>query len=279
MFIDSQSIASHTFLKVWKLSKTYWRRSRVWRRRTRVLAANNVTFEIACGKTLALVGASGSGKSTVARCVAGLEKSDAGEIWINDHEIARLSTQELFPVRSEVQMVFQDPATAMNARMTAAEVIEEPLLIQQCGTREERRERVMGLMNEVGVSPEWMGRNIMQFSGGQQQRIAIARALTLRPKLLILDEAYTGLDLSTQAQIANLLLDLQATHGLTYLLISHDLKLVLRVADTITVMSEGEIVEQGPAAEILDNPTHRETKGLVLAAGLKLATAASGGPR
>lgn len=279
MSIDSQSVASGTFLKVQKLRKTYWRRVRVWRRHTPVSAANDVTFEIACGKTLALVGASGSGKSTVARCVAGLEKPDAGEIWINGREIAALSANELFPVRREVQMIFQDPVTAMNPRMIAAEVIEEPLLLQRNGTREERRERVKGLMNEVGVNPEWMDRNIMQFSGGQQQRIAIARALALRPKLLILDEAYTGLDLSTQAQIANLLLDLQATYDMTYLLISHDLRLVSRVADAIAVMSTGEIVEQGPTAEILDNPAHRETRGLVIAAGLRLGSMASGDPR
>lgn len=273
-------VAGDPFLRVKGLSRRYWRQSRPWRRRTALDAARNVTFEIARGTTLALVGPSGSGKSTVARCIVGLERLDAGEIWIGDREIARLSGRELFPVRREVQMVFQDPATSMNPRMTAAEVIEEPLRLQYLGEREERASRVQELMKEVGVPSEWMERGITQFSGGQQQRIAIARALALRPTLLVLDEAYTGLDLSTQAQIANLLLELQAVHGLTYLLISHDLRLVSQIADAVAVMSAGEIVEQGSAAEILDGPEHRETQQLVrAAAGLKLGSTACKGSR
>lgn len=273
-------VAGDPFLRVKGLSRRYWRQSRPWRRRTALDAARNVTFEIARGTTLALVGPSGSGKSTVARCIVGLERLDAGEIWIGDREIARLSGRELFPVRREVQMVFQDPATSMNPRMTAAEVIEEPLRLQYLGEREERASRVQELMKEVGVPSEWMERGITQFSGGQQQRIAIARALALRPTLLVLDEAYTGLDLSTQAQIANLLLELQAVHGLTYLLISHDLRLVSQIADAVAVMSAGEIVEQGSAAEILDSPEHRETQQLVrAAAGLKLGSTACEGSR
>ena len=244
----------------------------------RIDAARNVTFEIVPGKTLALVGSSGSGKSTVARCVAALEKPHDGEIWIADCDITKLSSAELFPLRREVQMVFQDPATSMNPRMTAAQVIEEPLLLQHLGTREERATGIRELMKEVGVNPEWMKRGITQFSGGQQQRIAIARALALRPKLLVLDEAYTGLDLSSQAQIANLLLELQETHGLTYLLISHDLRLVAQVADSVAVMSMGEVVEQGPTRQILESPLHSETKKLVLAAeGFRLASRAPGG--
>lgn len=273
-------VAGDPFLRVKGLSRRYWRQSHPWRRRTALDAARNVTFEIARGTTLALVGPSGSGKSTVARCIVGLERLDAGEIWIGDREIARLSGRELFPVRREVQMVFQDPATSMNPRMTAAEVIEEPLRLQYLGEREERASRVQELMKEVGVPSEWMERGITQFSGGQQQRIAIARALALRPTLLVLDEAYTGLDLSTQAQIANLLLELQAVHGLTYLLISHDLRLVSQIADAVAVMSAGEIVEQGSAAEILDSPEHRETQQLVrAAAGLKLGSTACKGSR
>lgn len=281
MSIDSNAVAAGgQFLRVRGLGRRYWRRSQIWRRRTALDAARNVTLEISRGKTLALVGASGSGKSTVARCVAGLERADAGEIWIAGHEISRMTVSELFPVRREVQMVFQDPATSMNPRMTAAEVIEEPLLLQRLGKREERTARVRELMKEVGVNPEWMGRRITQFSGGQQQRIAIARGLALRPKLLVLDEAYTGLDLSTQAQIANLLLELQCAHGLSYLLISHDLRLVAQVADAVAVMSAGEIVEQGSSDQIFGSPAHPETKKIVDAAtGLRLGPAASGGPR
>lgn len=281
MSIDARSAAAgDIFLRVRKLSRRYSRRSRPWKIRTLINAAKDVTFEIERGKTLALVGASGSGKSTVARCVAAMERPNEGEIWIDDREIAKLSRAELFPLRREIQMVFQDPATSMNPRMSAAQVVEEPLLLQRYGTHEERRARVAELMKEVGVNPEWTARRISQFSGGQQQRIAIARALALRPKLLILDEAYTGLDLSTQAQIANLLLEVQAAHHLTYLLISHDLKLVAQIAGTTAVMSAGEIVEQGPTDQILDSPAHRETQELVRSAvGLRVWSALSGEAR
>jgi len=226
-------------------------------------AARDVSFDVVAGKTHALVGSSGSGKSTVARCVARLERPDAGEIWINSREIASLGQHDLFPVRTDVQMIFQDPATSMNPRMSAAEVIAEPLVLQKRGTSQERRARVAQLMKEVVVAPEWMGRRVPEFSGGQRQRIAIARALALRPKLLILDEAFSGLDVSTQAQIANLLLDLQAAHSLTYLLISHDLTLVSRMADAVAVMNAGQIVERGPVAQIMTNPTQPETRALV----------------
>ena len=240
------------------------------------MAASEVSFEVADGKTLALVGSSGSGKSTVARCVARLERPDTGEIWINSREIASLGQHDLFPVRADVQMIFQDPATCMNPRMSAAQVIAEPLVLQKRGTRDDRRGRVAELMKEVGVFPDWMDRRVTEFSGGQRQRIAIARALALRPKLLILDEAFSGLDVSTQAQIANLLLELQAEHSLTYLLISHDLTLVSRMADAVAVMSAGQIVEQGPVSQIMTNATRPETRALVAAVeGFRTAFAAA----
>ena len=264
-------------LRVRQLSKRYWPHSHAWRRGTPLAAAKEVSFEIISGKTLALVGASGSGKSTVARCVAQLEKPDAGEIWISSQDVSSLAERDLFELRAQVQMVFQDPMTAMNPRMSAAETIEEPLLVQRRGTRDERRDRVNELLREMGVNPEWSSRNITQFSGGQRQRIAIARALALRPRLLILDEAYTGLDLSTQAQIANLLSDLQAAHQLTYLLISHDLRLVSRVADTVAVMCAGELVELGPTAEVMGCPQQAATRALVAAAGGSTARPGSNG--
>jgi peptide/nickel transport system ATP-binding protein len=264
MATDAHSPSHADFLlRVRGLSKTYWLRRRAFLRRAPLAAARDVSFDVVAGKTLALVGSSGSGKSTVARCVARLERPDAGEIWIDSRDIASLGQHDLFPVRTDVQMVFQDPATSMNPRMSAAEVIAEPLVLQKRGTSQERRARVAQLMKEVVVAPEWMERRVTEFSGGQRQRIAIARALALRPKLLILDEAFSGLDISTHAQIANLLLDLQAAHSLTYLLISHDLTLVSRMADAVAVMNAGQIVERGPVAQIMTNPTQPETRALV----------------
>ncbi len=253
-------------LRVEGLSRRYWRSSAALGKRSAVQAADDISFEISPGKTLALVGRSGSGKSTVARCVMRLEKPDAGKIWIGDTDIAQLDSAALAPFRSRIQMVFQDPITAMNPRMSAAEIIEEPLLIQRRGNPEERRNRVAQLLDAVHVPAAWMDRRAAEFSGGQQQRLAIARALALGPKLLVLDEALSGLDLSTQAQIANLLFELQAALSLTYLLISHDLELVARMADTIAVMAAGKIVEQGLAGQIVSDPQHRETRSLLGAA-------------
>ena len=252
-------------LRVCGLTKSYTR-SRVWRKHVDIDAVRGVNFEIPAGKTLALVGSSGSGKSTVARCVARLEKPDAGEIWVGGTDIARLRHRELLPFRAEIQMIFQDSITSMNSRFSAAQIIEEPMLIQQQGSKTERRSRVEELMSEVGVSPDSAERSVMEFSGGQRQRLAIARALALQPKLLILDEALSGLDLSTEAQIVNLLLDLQAAHSLTYLFISHDLALVARLADTIAVISAGKIVEQGATAQVISSPSHPETIALLASA-------------
>lgn len=249
-------------LRVCGLYKQYWRRAVIWRKRTKIFAVNGIDFEIATGQTLALVGSSGSGKSTVARCISRQERPSAGQIWLEDKEISVLRGSALRCERTSIQLIFQDPATSMNPHFSAAEAIEEPLVVQKRGARKQRRERSRELMNLVGLSPAWADRNVMNFSGGQRQRIAIARALAIEPKVLILDEAFSGLDLSTQAQIANLLLELQATYSLAYLLISHDLGLVTRIADTIAVMSQGKIVEQGTASAILGSPDHPETRKL-----------------
>jgi ABC-type glutathione transport system ATPase component len=260
-------------LRVKGLSKQYVRGG-LWRKRVPVAAVSCVDFEIPRGQTLALVGESGSGKSTVARCVTRLERPDSGEILIQGTDIAQLHPRDLVHFRSGIQMVFQDAVTSMNPRFSALEVIEEPLLIRARGghrgqggrNRQGRRDLARGLMVEVGLSPDWMNRSILHFSGGQRQRLALARALALRPQLLVLDEALSGLDLSTQAQIANLLLDLQAAHSLTYLLISHDLALVARLADLIGVMSRGQTVEVGPTQQIVSSPKHAATKKLLASA-------------
>jgi ABC-type glutathione transport system ATPase component len=262
--------ATQSFLSVKGLRKKYVRGS-FWRKRVAIDAAAGVDFEIAAGRILALVGESGSGKSTVARCVTRLEKPDSGQILIGGIDIADLDGRELLPFRSRIQMMFQDAVTAMNPHFSAQEVIEEPLLLDSTAgrpnlTRKNRRELAAALMEEVKLPPDWLRRSILHFSGGQRQRLALARALALRPQLLVLDEALSGLDLSTQAQIANLLLDLQAAHGLTYLLISHDLALVARLADTIAVMSAGKTVEVGLAHEIISSPRVAATQQLVASA-------------
>ncbi|SRR6266536_1353201 len=253
-------------LRVCGLYKHYVRWSEIWRKRISIEAVRGVGFEIPTGTTLALVGSSGSGKSTVARCVARLERPDAGQIYVGGKDISRLRTRDLREFRTQIQMIFQDAATSMNPRFAAAQIIEEPLWIQQRGSKDERRSRVKELMSEVGLSPGSADRPVMEFSGGQRQRLAIARALALQPKLLVLDEALSGLDLSTEAQIINLLLDLQAAHSLTYLFISHDLPLVARLADTVAVMSAGKIVEHGPTTQVISNPNHSETKALLASA-------------
>src|SRR5882757_7715405 len=205
-------------LRVSGLSKGYQRRrAGLWRSGDVIAAASDVTFDIFPGQTLALVGSSGSGKSTVARCVTRLEKPDAGQVWLQDTDIAQLDSRELSPLRAKMQMIFQEAATSLNPRFTAAEVIEEPLSIRRQGDKSSRRTRAKELMQEVGLSPEWADRRALDFSGGQRQRLAIARALTLKPALLVLDEALSGLDLSTEAQVANLLIDLQTAHSLAYL--------------------------------------------------------------
>ena len=257
-------------LRVQALSKKYVRGG-LWQKRFAINVIDNVDFEIVAGQTLALVGESGSGKSTVARCIARLENPDSGEIIFRGTDIAKLGTRELISFRSRVQMVFQDPVTALNPHFSAFQAIEEPLLLRRkTGDRNSnralRRDIVAGLMAEVGISPDGMQRSILHFSGGQCQRLALARALALRPELLVLDEALTGLDLPTQAQIANLLLDLQVAHALTYLFISHDMALVARLADTIAVMSGGRIVEAAPTQQIISDPTHAATRQLVAAA-------------
>lgn len=261
---QTREVALDPLLRVRDLTKRY-AQGGLWRKHIPVEAVRNVDFEIFAGRTLALVGESGSGKSTIARCLARLEKPDSGQIWIGGKDLANLTSRELLPFRSDIQMLFQDAVTSMNPRFSAAEVVEEPLLIRRQDA-ERRREAVRTFMNEVGLSPDWADRSVLHFSGGQRQRLAIARALVVRPKLLILDEALSGLDLSTQAQTANLLRDLQAAHSLTFLLISHDLALVARMADDIAVMSGGQIVEMGPAQDMMTAPKHEETVRLLASA-------------
>jgi ABC-type dipeptide/oligopeptide/nickel transport system ATPase subunit len=211
-----------------------------------VQALDGVDLEIPRGATLALVGESGSGKSTLALCLAGLEAPDCGEITAG----------------GPVQLVFQDAAGSLNPRMRAADLVAEPLVVRR---RPNARLRALELMEQVGLAAHRAGDLPHRFSGGQRQRLALARALALEPALLILDETLSGLDLSVQGQIMNLLFDLQRSRGLTYLLISHDLRLAARVASEIAVMHAGRIVERGAPLDLLADPRHPHTRALVAA--------------
>jgi len=245
------------------VSKSYVQRAPFSQKRFVIDALVNVELEVAPASLTALVGESGSGKSTLARCLAILERPDHGEIWFEGKEISRSSARELASLRPRIQMVFQDSAGALNPRFTAAQVITEPLEIQRRESGAGLQTRACELMEEVGLSPNWANRHPLEFSGGQRQRLAIARALALKPAFLILDESLSGLDLSTQAQILNLLLDLQKAHSLTYLLISHDLTLVGQVADFIAVMHQGRLVECGTRQHVLASPSHAHTRELL----------------
>ena len=245
------------------LSKEYIQRSPLTQRKFTIQALNNLNLTVRRGATLALVGESGAGKSTLVRCLALIEKPTAGEIRWNDVDLLGLKKDALFAMRRKIQIIFQDSASALNPGMTAAEIIEEPLAIQNIGAREERYSRVLELMEQVGLSATWANKLPMEFSGGQRQRLAIARALALEPELLILDEALSNLDLANQEMILQLLRDLQAAHGLTYVHVTHDLNMVEDVADEVAVMYEGQIVEQKYASVIFAHAEHPYTQELL----------------
>jgi ABC-type glutathione transport system ATPase component len=259
-------------VRVNRLHKRYVQGRTFSRSKVVINALSNVDLELQPECLTALVGASGSGKSTLAACLAMVEKPDAGEIWFEKQEISRCSARELAELRPRLQMVFQDSAAALNPFFSAAEIISEPLEVQGRESARRLRERACELMEEVGLSPDWADRSSLGFSGGQRQRLAIARALALQPSLLILDESLSGLDLVTQAQILNLLADLRIAHSLTYLLITHDLSLVGQVADFIAVMYQGTVVESGTRQRVFGNPQHEYTRDL-LAATLGLESA------
>ncbi len=231
----------------------------------RVRAVDGVSFEVRQGETLGLVGESGSGKSTLCRAVLRLIEPTAGSIRFERHEIAGLSRREMRPLRREMQMVFQDPQASLNPRKRVGQIVGYPLKLQAAASGPELRRRVQELLERVGLSPEHYERFPHEFSGGQQQRIGIARALALRPKLIVADEPVSALDVSIRAQIVNLLDDLQDELGLTYVFVAHDIGVVRHVSDRIAVMHEGKIVEQGPADEVCERPKDAYTKKLLAA--------------
>ena len=230
-------------LEVRGLCKTY-PQGHWWQRQLRVKALDNLHLTLKAGSTLALAGESGAGKTTLAMCLVGLEQPDAGEIRFEGKSLLALSRKQRRAAQRGIQLIFQDSAGALNPRMSAQEIVEEPLLISQNSSRKERIERVSQMMERVGLPSSSRNRRPHEFSGGQRQRLAIARALVLRPKLLILDEALAGLDLSIQGQIANLLSDMQLSEGLSYLHISHNLELVARIADEVALIHQGRLIER-----------------------------------
>jgi len=251
-------------LKVENLVKRYARRNLAGMREE-LLALNGVSFTVFPGTTLAVVGESGSGKSTLASCLACLESPTSGKIWFEDKDIVKVEERVRRQLRPQIQLIFQDPASSLNPRWSVLEILLEPLILRRKFTREEMRQCASSLLERVGISPDIVDRPPTELSGGQRQRLAIARALTLEPKILILDEALSALDCSVQAQIANLLRELQSSLGMTYLFVTHDLAMAVYLADEIAVMSGGRIVELGSAEHILNQPQHETTRQLLRA--------------
>ncbi len=231
-----------------------------------VKACHDISFELRRGETLAIVGESGSGKSTLARTLLRVTRPTSGSaVFYGDPEVdlATLSPRRLAKVRPQLQMIFQDPFSSLNPRLTVQQIIAEPLVIHRRARGEELEDRVVQMMRRVGVRPEYRSRYPHAFSGGQRQRIGIARALVLEPALVVADEAVSALDVSVQAQVINLLMDLQSELGLTYLFIAHDLSVVRHIADRVAVMTRGEIVELGETSQVFEQPQHDYTRRLL----------------
>ena len=233
-----------------------------------VRAVDDVSFELRQGETLALVGESGCGKTTTSRCILRALDPTGGQILFHMQDgstvdVASLPRDKLRPLRRQMQMIFQDPFSSLNPRMTLLDIVGEPLLVNGVASRSERIDRVSELLRLVGLRPEYMRRYPHAFSGGQRQRIGIARALALRPRLVVADEPVSALDVSVQAQVLNLLLELQDRFNLTYLFVAHDLSVVKHISDRVAVMYVGQIVEMGPAAELFSQPKHPYTSALM----------------
>ena len=252
-------------LEVRDLVKEFSRRQGLFQAPSVVRAVDGVSFTIDAGETFGLVGESGSGKTTTGRCVLRLIEPTSGEVRFKGDDVLRFPRERLRQARREMQIVFQDPYSSLNPRMRVRDIVGEPLVIHRVGRKAERRQRVAELFELVGLDPSQLSRYPHQFSGGQRQRIGLARALALNPSLIIADEPVSALDVSVQAQVVNLLMELQQRLNLTYLFIAHDLRLVRHICSRVAVMYRGRIVEMGTADALFEAPAHPYTRALLSA--------------
>jgi ABC-type oligopeptide transport system ATPase subunit len=252
-------------LDVRHLSKHFVHRTGLFGPASRVKAVDDVSLSVEEGETFGLVGESGSGKTTTGRCILRLVEPTAGEVRFRDVDVLRLSRSALREMRRHMQIVFQDPYASLNPRMRVGDIVAEPLDIHRVGTRREREDRVAELLTLVGLDPTLRSRYPHEFSGGQRQRIGLARALALHPSFIIADEPVSALDMTVQAQVVSLLMELQAKLRLTYLFIAHDLRLVRHICSRTAVMYRGRIVEMGETRLIFESPRHAYTRALLSA--------------
>ena len=253
-----------SILKANNLTKQYRQTRGFFSRVDKVIKAlDDITIEIETGKTMAIVGESGSGKSTLAKALIRLITIDSGDIFFKNKKISDLSSKDNKFFRKDIQMIFQDPYASLNPRFKVKDILEEPLIINKIGNKSERSKKINLIIEKVGLTSEDLEKYPHQFSGGQRQRIGIARALILEPKIVICDEPVSALDVSIQAQILNLLKKLQREFSLTLLFITHDLRVVRQISDSIYVMQSGKLVEEGKTDIIFQNPKHEYTKMLL----------------
>ncbi len=252
-------------LEVEHLVKHFGRDAGLLHASTRITAVDDVSFSIDEGETFGLVGESGSGKTTTGRCLLRLIEPSSGAVRFRGEDVLGFSRRRMREARREMQIVFQDPYSSLNPRMRARQIVEEPLIIHKLGSKDERRNRVAELFGLVGLDAAHLDRYPHQFSGGQRQRIGLARALALNPSFVVLDEPVSALDVSVQAQVVNLLMDLQTKLKLTYLFVAHDLRLVEHICSRVAVMYLGKIVEIGPTASLFEAPQHPYTRALLSA--------------